>query len=175
MVLKLKIKMDGPLIIQNSPGIPGLSERITIRSIVGRFLEHSRIYRFGEPAAELRALQSATYLDEHGEPVAPERPPVPQGANAVRYVIGSGDLMERNLDRRIEALVPVCDLELCAHLEDLLELALGDDEHAWELDADGNWHRLGGRDHRSLQRRLQELALERARRRRGDPAWAEHR
>ena len=157
------------------PGIPGLSERITIRSIVGRFLEHSRIYRFGEPAAELRALQSATYLDEHGEPVAPERPPVPQGANAVRYVIGSGDLMERNLDRRIEALVPVCDLELCAHLEDLLELALGDDEHAWELDADGNWHRLGGRDHRSLQRRLQELTLERARRRRGDPAWAEHR
>ena len=68
------------------PGVPGLSGRITVRSIMGRFLEHSRIYRFGDPGGE--------------------RP--------VRYTIGSGDLMERNLDRRIEVLVPVLDPELAA-------------------------------------------------------------
>ena len=63
------------------PGVPGLSDRITVRCVMGRFLEHSRIFRFGDPGGERQ----------------------------VRYTIGSGDLMERNLDRRIEVLVPVLD------------------------------------------------------------------
>ena len=81
------------------PGVPGLSERITVRSIIGRFLEHSRIFRFGDPAGERQ----------------------------VRYTIGSGDLMERNLDRRIEVLVPVVDPELRARIDETVELNLADD------------------------------------------------
>jgi polyphosphate kinase len=120
------------------PGVPGLSETITVRSIMGRFLEHSRIFRFGDPGGE--------------------RP--------VRYTIGSGDLMERNLDRRIEVLVPVLDGELRARLEETLQLGLADDTNAWELSADGTWTRTVPVLGLSVQRRLQELALERARRRR---------
>ncbi|MGA2802799.1 MAG: polyphosphate kinase 1 [Acidimicrobiales bacterium] len=120
------------------PGVPGLSETITVRSIMGRFLEHSRIFRFGDPGGE--------------------RP--------VRYTIGSGDLMERNLDRRIEVLVPVLDAELRARLEETLQLGLADDTNAWELGPDGTWTRVVPVLGLSVQRRLQELALERARRRR---------
>ena len=120
------------------PGVPGLSERITVRSIMGRFLEHSRIFRFGDPGGE--------------------RP--------VRYTIGSGDLMERNLDRRIEVLVPVLDPELRARLEETIQLNLADDTNAWELGPDGSWRRVVPVLGLSAQRRLQELAVERARRRR---------
>jgi polyphosphate kinase len=124
------------------PGVPGLSETITVRSIMGRFLEHSRIFRFGDPGGE--------------------RP--------VRYTIGSGDLMERNLDRRIEVMVPVLDAELRARLEETLQLGLADDTNAWELGPDGTWTRVVSVLGLSVQRRLQELALERARRRRShDP------
>ena len=120
------------------PGLPGCSERITVRSIMGRFLEHSRIFRFGDPA---------------------------QADNA-RYVIGSGDLMERNLDRRIEVLVPVSDPELRDRLEETLEFNLDDDLQAWELGPDGEWTRVATVKGLATQRRLQELAVERARRRR---------
>ncbi len=117
------------------PGVPGLSETIRVRSLVGRFLEHSRLYRFGNP---------------------PD----------ARYFIGSGDLMERNLDRRIEALAPVRDPELCQRLEDVLTLVLEDDTATWELGADGGWRRVAEVRGVSAQRRLQELAVERHRRRR---------
>jgi polyphosphate kinase len=120
------------------PGVPGLSETITVRSIMGRFLEHSRIFRFGDPGGE--------------------RP--------VSYTIGSGDLMERNLDRRIEVLVPVLEAELRARLEETLQLGLADDTNAWELGPDGTWKRVVPVLGLSVQRRLQELAMERARRRR---------
>ena len=120
------------------PGVPGLSDRITVRSIMGRFLEHSRIFRFGDPGGERQ----------------------------VRYTIGSGDLMERNLDRRIEVLVPVLDPELRARLEETLQLNLADDTNAWELGPDGTWARVVPVLGLSAQRRLQELAVERARRRR---------
>jgi polyphosphate kinase len=120
------------------PGVPGLSEQITVRSIMGRFLEHSRIFRFGDPA----------------------------GTHPVHYWIGSGDLMERNLDRRIEVLVPVPDPGLQARLEETLELNLADDTNAWELAPSGEWVRTQPVLGLSSQRRMQELALERARRRR---------
>jgi polyphosphate kinase len=136
------------------PGVPGLSETITVRSIVGRFLEHSRIYRFGIPSAEVLSFCAVPSLHAN----AP-------GSRPCRYVIGSADLMERNLDRRIEALVPVRDPELCARLEDILTLNQQDDRYAWNLTEDGTWERLSTKANVSVQLRLEELAVERSKRR----------
>jgi polyphosphate kinase len=92
-------------------GMPGVSETIRVRSIVGRFLEHSRIFYFRNGGDET-------------------------------YLIGSADMMERNLDRRVEAVAPVEDQALQARLRDVLELMLRDDRRAWELGADGVWRRV---------------------------------
>ncbi len=118
------------------PGVAGLSETIRVRSIVGRFLEHSRVYRFGG------------------------------GARPLHVLIGSADLMERNLDRRIELLVPVADPELQARLVDILDLNLADDGNTWELAADGTWSRVLPTRGVNVQAMLQEQAVQRARRRR---------
>jgi polyphosphate kinase len=115
------------------PGVPGLSENIRTRSIVGRYLEHSRIYHFA-----------------HG---------APDGGPA--YYIGSADLMPRNLDRRVEALVPIEDPELQARLEEILGVSLADDTLAWVLGPDGAWSPRRGGTGAETHRRLQELALER--------------
>ena len=80
--------------------------------------------------------------------------------------IGSADLMERNLDRRIEVLVPVHDVELQGRLLEILDLVFTDDVNAWVLHADGAWERLTAVKGIDSQRRLKELAVERARRRR---------
>jgi len=90
------------------PGVPGLSENIRVRSILGRFLEHSRIYRFGTDAA-------------------------------TEIWIGSADLMHRNLDRRVEALVRVTDADAQASLDRLLTRAMSDQTVAFELRRDGSW------------------------------------
>ena len=113
------------------PGIPGLSERIAVRSLVGRYLEHSRIFRFGERA------------------------------EATHY-IGSADLMQRNLDRRVEALVPVADPSLAARLDGILDVLMQDDMLSWTLGADGTWTKVRGERGIDAQQRLQELAVERA-------------
>jgi polyphosphate kinase len=112
------------------PGVPGVSETINVTSIVGRFLEHSRVYSFHRG-------------DEH------------------RYYIGSADLMPRNLDTRVELLVPVEVAELQAELEDTLERCLADDTFAWVLDAEGEWNRLQGRT-RSVHLELMERTLAQA-------------
>ena len=96
------------------PGVPGLSDRIRVRSIVGRYLEHSRIYRFGAEARDRV------------------------------YLIGSADLMSRNLHRRVEACVTVDDRVLTRRLDEVLESALRDDVLAWELHPDGSWTRVEG-------------------------------
>jgi polyphosphate kinase len=117
------------------PGVPGLSERIRARSIVGRNLEHSRIFRFGSDA------------------------------RGPQYYIGSADLMPRNLDRRVEAVTPVRDSQLKRRLNEILEVNLADNELAWSLDGDGRWHRLSPRPGEpavNTQRRLMELAVQRA-------------
>jgi len=119
------------------PGVPGLSETIRVRSIVGRFLEHSRIFAFG---------------GVNGRPL--------------QVLIGSSDMRGRNLDRRVEALVPVVDPELAERLAEVLDLNLADDTNSWALQADGTWQRVPCLKGFSVQRRLQELAVERARRRR---------
>nr|MDQ3344538.1 hypothetical protein [Actinomycetota bacterium] len=82
--------------------------------------------------------------------------------------IGSADLMPRNLDRRIETIIEVEDPELRARLDQVLELNLADDANAWELDADGCWERVAKGEGVSVHQRLQQLALERGRRRRDE-------
>jgi polyphosphate kinase len=114
-------------------GVPGLSETIRVRSIVGRFLEHSRIFRFGP--------------DPH----------------TAEYLIGSADLMPRNLDRRVEALVPVTAGPLRDRLDEILSIDLADDTQAWELANDGTWRRVSGTRGVNAHRRLQDLAVQRAR------------
>ena len=112
------------------PGVPGVSENIRVVSVVGQFLEHSRIYSFH------------------------------RGGEG-RYWIGSADLMPRNLDNRVELLVPVESSELQAELEDTLERCFADDTFAWELGSDGKWSRRSGGE-RSVHGELRERALERA-------------
>jgi polyphosphate kinase len=114
------------------PGVAGMSESIRVRSIVGRYLEHSRIFRFGS--------------DERGP----------------RYYIGSADLMQRNLDRRVECVAPVTEPALTARLEEILSVALADDVLAWELGPKG-WARVTTREGLDSQARLEELAEERVR------------
>ncbi len=113
------------------PGVPGLSENIRVRSIVGRFLEHSRIFRFGNDGSD------------------PD------------FFIGSADLMPRNLDRRVEAMVPVVDPELQRRLEEILSASLSDDTLAWELRSDGTWAKVQTVLGANAHARLQELALAR--------------
>jgi polyphosphate kinase len=116
------------------PGVSGVSENIRVVSIVGRFLEHSRIYAF-----------------ERGDETA--------------VFLGSADLMPRNLDSRVELVVPVEDADARAELLDTLERCLADTANAWELDADGAWrHRRvppGGQS-RDVHEELMRAHLARA-------------
>ncbi|WP_435770177.1 RNA degradosome polyphosphate kinase [Nocardioides sp. SYSU DS0651] len=105
------------------PGVPGLSENVRVRSVLGRFLEHSRIFAF----------------ENGGEPVA---------------WIGSADLMHRNLDRRVEALVRLPSRSQ-EEVHSLLDLAFAPTTAAWELRPDGEWTRNDGSRH--LQETLIEL------------------
>jgi polyphosphate kinase len=142
------------------PGVPGLSENITVRSIVGRFLEHSRIYRFGRPSSESGVGPSG----RRGGAGDGRRSSA--GGDEARYFIGSADLMERNLDRRVEVLAPVIDPELRSRLDETLELNLTDDVSTWALGPTGKWHRVPRVRGISTQKRLQELAVGRSRKRR---------
>jgi len=81
-----------------------------------------------------------------------------------RYLIGSADMMERNLDRRVEALVDVTSEDVRARLREILEVVLADDELAWELSADGSWDKVPVTKHFNAQRHFQELALSRSQR-----------
>ncbi|MDQ2817849.1 MAG: polyphosphate kinase 1 [Candidatus Eremiobacteraeota bacterium] len=114
------------------PGLAGTSDRIRVRSILGRFLEHSRILYFGGNG----------------------RPP--------RYFIGSADLMPRNLDRRVEAALPVSDPALQQRLKEILDVDLDERAAAWVLNNDGSWTSNADQAALSSQERLQELALTRA-------------
>jgi polyphosphate kinase len=115
------------------PGIPGVSENVEVVSVVGRFLEHSRIYSFERP----------------GEPA--------------RVFIGSADLMPRNLYNRVELVAPVEDPDIRAYLLDVLDRSLADDTNAWTLGADGRWtRRIPDGEPRNVQRGLIELHEARA-------------
>jgi polyphosphate kinase len=123
------------------PGVEGLSENIRVRSIVGRFLEHSRIYAF-------------------------------EAGDRVTTYIGSPDLMTRNLDHRIEVLMPVENGRVRQDVHAILDSALLDDTNAWLLGPDGEWKRVSASEkphshHTTMARRAVTRARRRARERRG--------
>jgi polyphosphate kinase len=110
------------------PAVPGLSETIRVRSIVGRFLEHSRVMSF----------------TNGGDP---------------EWWLGSADLMHRNLDRRVEVLLRVCDETARRQLHEALEPALAPGVRSWELGSDGAWTFTDGRDYQAERlRQVGELA-----------------
>jgi polyphosphate kinase len=113
-------------------GIPGLSDNIRVVSVLGRFLEHSRIYWF----------------ENDGQPEA---------------WIGSADLMHRNLDRRVEALVLLGRSEHVARLGDVLDLGFADDTSSWRLQRDGSWDRVTHDDDGEPLRDLQDYFIRRKR------------
>jgi polyphosphate kinase len=106
--------VDIDLIIRGAcsiqPGIPGISDRIRVRSIIGEFLEHSRIWGF-------------------------------QNGGSPEWFIGSADLMDRNLDRRVEAVVPVEDSDARARIAEIVDLMLMDDRRSWQLQPNARWVR----------------------------------
>ena len=121
------------------PGMPGVSETIRVRSVLGRFLEHSRIYAFGD------------------------------GRDADSEVwIGSADLMHRNLDRRVEALVRVVDPGQQADLRNLINLAMDEGTSTWWLAADGTWTRHSRDQAGNPLRDLQQYLIDRLRGRAAD-------
>ncbi|MFC7141155.1 polyphosphate kinase 1 [Halosimplex aquaticum] len=127
------------------PGIEGVSENVNVYSVVGRFLEHSRIYYFenGARDPDLRADDSPL-----GEP---------------EYYIGSADLMTRNLDSRVEAVAPVEDTAIREQLRFVLDLLLRDNRKCWEMNADGSYEqRQPGPGEAVIS--TQEVLMERARR-----------
>jgi polyphosphate kinase len=129
------------------PGVPGLSETIRVRSALGRFLEHSRVYAFG--------------TGEPGEDGA-ENDPDAEG----EVWLGSPDMMHRNLDRRVETIVRVSDEGHCRELRRLLNLGMDDGTATWWLDGDGTWtrHNLGpdGQRLRDIQFELIKVRRPRA-------------
>ena len=104
------------------PGLAGVSETIRVRSIIDRFLEHSRLFWFSN-------------------------------AGAAEIYLGSADWMERNLDRRVEAVVPVKDPGLRCQLEHLLKLYLEDNSSAWQMDGTGRYERCRSA---GIERRAQD-------------------
>jgi polyphosphate kinase len=90
----------------------------------------------------------------------------------VQYFIGSADMMPRNLDGRVEVMVPVEDPDLQARLGQIIEINLSDRSQSWILDAEGDWHKVEAGDGVGVHRRLQRAALERAARRPADPVVA---
>jgi polyphosphate kinase len=111
------------------PGVPGLSENIRVRSILGRFLEHSRLFVFGG------------------------------GADPIVY-IGSADMMHRNLDRRVEALVRLTDPRHISDMTSLMNLGMSDEVSSWRLDGDGSWTRHRQDPDGNMLLELQSIMIE---------------
>jgi polyphosphate kinase len=117
--------------------VKGASENIRAISIVGRFLEHSRIFYF-------------------------------QNGGDERVYIGSADWMRRNLDRRVEAVVPIEDRELAQELQSILGVMLSDNRQAWELQSDGTYIQRHPSD-KSAERSSQAILMEMTRQ--ATPQW----
>ena len=116
------------------PGVAGLSENIKVHSLVGEFLEHSRIFAFGR-----------------------------QGDPDFSIYIGSADLMERNLDRRVEVLVPIDEVALQSELLEAFEVTWRDDLFTWVLGTDRRWRRLQSVNDFSAQAEFKRRAMDRSR------------
>ncbi len=116
------------------PGLKEISENIRVVSIVGRFLEHSRIFYFHNNGQE-------------------------------EILMGSADWMPRNLDRRVEAVVPIADPDLIKDLEEILGIMLADNRHAWDLQPDGRYIQrrpTDGSPEQSSQKIFMEMAQQAA-------------
>ncbi|WP_029251980.1 RNA degradosome polyphosphate kinase [Paraoerskovia marina] len=125
------------------PGVPGLSENIRVRSILGRFLEHSRIYGFANSVG----------------------PAIGDGPDSGPEVfIGSADLMHRNLDRRVEALVRISEPSQINELIDLVDVSMDENTSSWRLE-DDTWSRRSRDEHGEPLRDLQSSLVKRQRRR----------
>ncbi len=111
------------------PGVPGLSENIRVRSIVGRYLEHSRVVIFSNGNGE-------------GNPL---------------YLIGSADMMRRNLDRRVEVFAPIKDRKIQQRLDSIVHLLLMDERLAWQLDKSGSWTKFSDGDATDAQLAMHDL------------------
>jgi len=112
------------------PGIGGLSDNIRVRSVLGRFLEHSRVYAFG-----------------------------PDDDEDAQIWIGSADIMHRNLDRRVELLVQVTDTGHQRRLRRILHLGMDDRTSSWWQDADGHWARHSRDEEGNPLRDVQETLV----------------
>ena len=110
------------------PGVDGLSENIRVRSILGRYLEHSRVFSFVNG----------------GDP---------------QVYIGSADLMHRNLDRRVEALVRLTSQDHLREIDAMFDLAMSDRTAHWKLDSDGNWTRSYRADDGSALDDMQSIMM----------------
>ena len=116
------------------PGIAGLSENITVHSLVGEFLEHSRLFIFGRPGEEDFSIH-----------------------------MGSADVMERNLDRRVEVLVPIETPSLQNEILEAFDVTWRDDRFTWVLGTDRRWRRLQSVNGFSAQSEFKRLATLRSR------------
>jgi polyphosphate kinase len=130
----VEIRLEVRTLCSLRPGVAGLSENITVHSLVGEFLEHSRIFIFGTP----------------GEP-------------EFSIWLGSADLMERNLDRRVEVQVPIENRTLQQELLEAFEVTWRDDLYTWVLGTDRRWRRLQSVNGFSAQSEFKRLALLRSR------------
>ena len=117
------------------PGVPGLSDNIKVRSLVGRNLEHSRLYYFAHGGLLESGLPESGPLEIDSES---------DRSDLSRYYLGSADLMPRNLDRRVEVLLRVDDPASTDRLDEILRINLEDTVLAWELQSDGSYRRLAG-------------------------------
>jgi polyphosphate kinase len=123
------------------PGVPGLSDNIRVRSVLGRFLEHSRIYAFGTGVPD------------------PDAQPGEDPDAGHEVWLGSPDIMHRNLDRRVESVVKVTDPVHCARLREVIARGMDDGTSSWWLDGDGNWTRHARDDNGAPLRDVQESLI----------------
>ena len=130
----VEVRLEVRTLCSLRPGVVGLSENIAVRSLVGEFLEHSRIFIFGAP-----------------------------GDDEYSIYMGSADLMERNLDRRVEVLVPMEHPDVKRELLDAFEVTWRDDQFTWVLGTDRRWRRLQSVNEFSAQSEFKRRALSRAR------------
>lgn len=130
----VQIRLQVRTLCSLRPGVPGLSENISVKSLVGEFLEHSRVFVFGEV-----------------------------GSESFKVLFGSADMMERNLDRRVEVTVPIQDPALQKEIVENFDISWSDDLYTWVLGTDRRWRRLQPVNNISAQRIFKARAIQRSR------------
>ena len=130
----VQIRLQVRTLCSLRPGMPGLSENIAVKSLVGEFLEHSRVFIFGEV-----------------------------GSENFKVLFGSADMMERNLDRRVEVTVPIQVPALQKEIVENFEISWSDDLYTWVLGTDRRWRRLQPVNNISAQRIFKARAIQRSR------------